>query len=110
MKKILLVSCALLASAAVTAWAADAKENYEKACSKCHGKDGKGDTKMGQKLGAKDYTDPKVQDALTDEAAFKATKDGFKDKDGKVLMKPSEGKSDDEIKGLFAYMRTFKKK
>ena len=109
MKKLLILGCALLATAALTAAAADAKENYEKACAKCHGKDGKGDTKMGQKLGAKDYTDPKVQDALTDEAAFKATKDGFKDKDGKVLMKPSEGLTDDEIKALVAHMRTFKK-
>jgi len=109
MKKLLTLSCALLAVTALTAAAADAKENYEKACAKCHGKDGKGDTKMGQKLGAKDYTDAKVQAALTDEAAFKATKDGFKDKDGKVLMKPSEGLSDDEIKALVAHMRTFKK-
>jgi len=110
MKKLLMLGGALLATAALTAAAADAKENYEKACAKCHGKDGKGDTKMGQKTGAKDYTDPKVQDALTDEAAFKATKDGFKDKDGKVLMKPSEGLSDAEIKALVAYMRTFRKK
>jgi cytochrome c553 len=108
MKPLLLLSGAILVAAAMTASAADAKTNYEKHCAKCHGKDGKGETKMGQKLGAKDYTDPKVQDALTDEAAFKATKDGFKDKDGKVLMKPSEGMSDAEIKDLVAYMRKFK--
>lgn len=89
--------------------AGDAKALYEKDCAKCHGSDGKGDTKMGRKLGAKDYTDPKVQAALTDEAAFKATKDGFKDKEGKVLMKPTEGTSDYNIKRLVAYMRTFKK-
>ena len=110
MKQLMILGSALLATAALTAHAADAKENYEKACAKCHGKDGKGDTKMGQKTGAKDYTDPKVQDALTDAAAFKATKDGFKDKNGKVLMKPSEGLSDEEIKALVAHMRTFKKK
>jgi len=109
MKTLLILGCVCLATAAPTASAAEAKENYTKACAKCHGKDGKGDTKMGQKLGAKDYTDPKVQAALTDEAAFKATKDGFKDKNGKVLMKPSEDLSDDEIKALVAYMRTFKK-
>lgn len=105
----LLLTGSLIIAAAVTAMGADAKTNYEKACAKCHGADGKGQTKMGQKLGAKDYTDPKVQEALTDEAAFKATKDGFKDKDGKVLMKPSEGLSDDDIKALVAYMRKFKK-
>ena len=52
---------------------------------------------------------PKVQAALTDEAAFKAIKEGFKDKDGKTLMKPSEGLSDDDIKGIVKHLRTFKK-
>ena len=94
---------------AITANAADAKALYEKECAKCHGADGKGETKMGKKNGAKDYTDAKVQAELKDEAAFKAIKDGFKDKEGKVLMKPAEGMSDDQIKGLVAYMRKFKK-
>ena len=79
-----------------------------KQCVKCHGEDGKGDTKMGKKLGAKDYTDPKVQDALKDDAAVKSIKEGLK-KDDKTLMKPAEGLTDDQIKGLVAYMRTFKK-
>jgi mono/diheme cytochrome c family protein len=87
----------------------EAKVTYDAQCAKCHGKDGKGDTKMGKKLGAKDYSDPKVQAAVTDEAAFKATKEGFKSKDDKVLMKPSEGLSDAEIKAVVAYMRTFQK-
>jgi cytochrome c553 len=64
---------------------------------------------MGQKVGAKDYTDAKVQDALKDEAAIKAIKEGLKDKEDKVLMKPAEGLSADDIKALVAYMRTFKK-
>jgi cytochrome c553 len=109
MKKILTVSIALLAGMALTARAADAKALYEKDCAKCHGADGKGDTKMGKKMNAKDYTDPKVQDELKDEAAFKAIKDGLKDKEGKVVMKPAEGTSDEDIKGLVAYMRKFKK-
>jgi cytochrome c553 len=100
---------AVLAVPTLAVSAGDAKALYEKDCAKCHGADGKGETKMGKKLGAKDYTDPKVQAALTDEGAFKATKEGLKDKEGKVLMKPAEGTSDDDIKGLVAYMRTFKK-
>ena len=59
--------------------------------------------------GARDYTDPKVQDSVTDEAAFKAIKDGLKDKNEKTLMGPTDGVSDDDIKRLVAYMRTFKK-
>lgn len=109
MKKMLPLLTALLAVPALSVHAADAKAAYAKDCAKCHGEDGKGETKMGKKLGAKDYTDAKVQAKLKDEAAFKAIKEGLKDKDGKTLMKPSEGLSDEEIKGLVAYMRAFKK-
>ena len=99
----------MMAVTAFSVRAEDAKAIYDKDCAKCHGADGKGDTKMGKKLGAKDYTDPKVQEEMKDDAAFKAIKEGLKDKDDKTLMKPSEGLSDADIKGLVAYMRTFKK-
>jgi cytochrome c553 len=108
MKK-LIALIAILAIPTISATAADAKATYDKDCAKCHGADGKGGTKMGQKLGIKDYTDAKVQADLNDDAAFKAIKEGRKDKDGKVLMKPAEGMSDEDIKGLVAYMRKFKK-
>ena len=109
MKRILTLSIAIMAVSALSAGAADGKAAYEKDCAKCHGADGKGDTKMGKKYGAKDYTDAKVQAELKDEAAIKAIKEGYKDKDGKQVMKPAEGLSDDEIKAVVAYMRTFKK-
>ena len=109
MKRILTLGIAMLAIGALTAGAAEAKKLYEEQCLKCHGADGKGQTKMGQKAGCKDYTDAKVQDALKDEAAIKAIKEGLKDKEGKQVMKPSEGLSDADIKGLVAYMRAFKK-
>jgi len=109
MKKSLTLTIALIAVSALTAGAADAKASYEKDCAKCHGADGKGQTKMGQKLGAKDYTDAKVQAEMKDDAAFKAIKEGLKNKEDKQLMKPAEGLSDADIKALVAYMRTFKK-
>ena len=109
MKKVLTVSIAVMLMAAWSARAADAKALYEQDCAKCHGVDGKGETKMGKKLGAKDYTDAKVQAELKDDGAVKAIKEGLKDKDGKSLMKPAEGMSDEDIKGLVAYMRSFKK-
>ena len=109
MKKLMVLSLACFTVMALSARAEDAKTNYEKDCAKCHGADGKGDTKMGKKLGAKDYTDAKVQEELKDEAAVKAIKQGLKDKEDKTLMKPSEGLSDEDIKALVAYMRKFKK-
>jgi cytochrome c551/c552 len=109
MKKTLVLAIALLGAAVVTATAADVKEIWEKTCTKCHGPDGKGQTKMGQKLGIKDYTDAKVQGEMKDEEAFKAVKEGLKDKEGKILMKPAEGVTDDEIKALVQHVRSFKK-
>jgi cytochrome c553 len=109
MKKLLVVAAAMGVAAALSAQAADVKENYKAHCTKCHGEDGKGDTKMGKKSGCKDYTDPKVQDELKDDKAIKAIKEGMKEGD-KELMKPfAEKLSDDEIKALVAHMRTFKK-
>lgn len=109
MKKIIILAVVLGFTTALTVSAGDAKETYEKACAKCHGADGKGQTKMGQKLGIKDYTDAKVQEELKDDAALKAIKEGVKDKDGKTLMKAAEDLSDADAKALVAYMRTFKK-
>ena len=109
MKKSLLLIIAALALPAGLAHAGDAKAIYTKDCAKCHGADGKGQTKMGQKLGLKDYTDAKVQAAMKDEEITKEIKDGVKDKDGKTLMKPAEDLSDDEVKGLVALVRGFKK-
>ena len=107
MKTNLLVTSALFA-VAVSSIGADVKEVYEKQCAKCHGVDGKGDTKMGKKTGAKDYTDPKVQAEMKDDHAFKIIKEGLKDGD-KTLMKPSEELGDGEIKDLVVHMRTFKR-
>src|ERR1043165_572815 len=70
---------ALALFGASTLIAEDAKVNYEKECSKCHGPDGKGQTRMGRQSGAKDYTDPKVQAELDDAKATKIIKEGLKD-------------------------------
>lgn len=107
----LLIAAAVpaLALCANCARAADAQENWSKMCAKCHGADGKGQTKMGQKLGIKDLTDAKVQADLTDADATKAIKEGVKDKDGKTVMKPVENLSDDEVKALVVYVRGLKK-
>jgi cytochrome c553 len=108
MKKTLILALAMMAAGLISARADDAKSNWDKSCAKCHGADGKGDTKMGKRLGIKDYTDAKVQAGFTDAEATKTIKEGKTDSDGKTLMKPVEGLSDDEIKALVAYIRAFK--
>src|SRR5436305_13690284 len=109
MKKIVLLVLTFTTAGLISACAADAKDNWEKVCGKCHGPDGKGDTKMGQKLAIKDLTDAKLQAESKDDQAFKAVKEGIKDSEGKIKMKPVENVSDDEIKALVQYVRTLKK-
>lgn len=108
MKKLILIGVAALMTATLSASAADAKENWEKSCAKCHGPDGKGDTKMGKKVEVKDFTDAKTQTSFKDEDLAKAIKEGVKDGD-KTRMKAAEGVSDDDVKALVAYVRGFKK-
>jgi len=109
MKRSMIIAAAICVMAAGTAFAQDdSKALYEKSCQKCHGADGKGQTTIGKRNGCKDYTDAKVQDALKDDVAFKSIKEGLK-KDDKTLMQPVTGLTDDQIKGLVKYMRTFKK-
>ena len=109
MKKLLVLVTVFGFAAVLNVSAADAKANWDSQCAKCHGDDGKGQTKIGQKLGVKDFTDAKVQGDMKDDAAAKAIKEGKKDADGKTLMKPFDTLSDDEVKALVAYVRAFKK-
>jgi cytochrome c553 len=89
--------------------AAPVAENWENHCTKCHGADGKGQTKAGRKLNVRDYTDAKVQAEMRDEEMIKATADGVFDKGGKEKMKAyKEELTADEIKELVAYIRKFK--
>jgi Cytochrome c len=87
--------------------AADVKTVYADNCAKRPGDDGKGQTRMGQKTGARDYSDPNVQDSFTVEQGFKSVKEGLKE-DDQNLMKPY-ALSDDDIKAVIAYMLTLKK-
>ena len=105
----ILLATMLGLTAALSAKAADAKENWDTLCAKCHGAEGKGDTKMGAKLGAKDFSDAKVQADIKDDAAAKAIKEGLKSDEGKTLMKPFDALSDSEVKALVTYVRGLKK-
>ena len=109
MNKLYMLIAAALLSTALAASAADASENWKTHCAKCHGQDGKGDTKMGKKAGCKDLTDAKVQAEMKDDKAFKSVKEGLKDGEKTLMQAYSEKLSDDEIKALIAHVRSFKK-
>ena len=108
MKTLVAATVAAGALYCCSAKAADAQENWDHYCAACHGKDGKGDTMMGRKLGMKDYTDSKVQASFTDADAAKAIKEGVKE-DDRQKMKPFADKlTDDEIQALVKHVRGFK--
>lgn len=111
MKNHLALATALLALSTfvTTSFAAPAAENWENHCAKCHGADGKGQTKAGRKLSVKDYTDATVQAEMTDEDIIKITTDGAVDKNGKEKMKAYKDElSADEIKDFIAFIRALK--
>jgi len=102
------VICLLGGAFCWSARAGDVTETWNKDCAACHGKDGKGATMMGRKLGIKDLTDATVQAALTDDQAVKDIKEGVTE-NGQTKMKPFADKlSNDEVKALVAHIRTFK--
>lgn len=106
----LALGLACLTATIASVGAADVKANWDKHCASCHAKDGTGNTRMGKKADVKDWTDPKVQESVTDDKAFKSVKEGLTEK-GKERMKPYADKvSDEEIKALIAHMRTLVKK
>jgi mono/diheme cytochrome c family protein len=108
-KSILILGVATLLVGAPVTLAASATANWDEHCASCHGAAGKAETKMGQKLKLKDYSDAKVQAEFTDEALLKATLEGVT-VDGKQRMKPyAEKLSAAEAKDLVALIRSFKK-
>jgi mono/diheme cytochrome c family protein len=76
---------------------------FKKNCVMCHGADGTGKTKMGQKLGAADLTSSDIQ-SLSDEALAQTVRNGK----GKM---PSFEKtlSPEEITNVIQYVRTLRK-
>jgi cytochrome c553 len=108
------VAAAFVALLAVTpvhaADAPDAAKLWSKHCQTCHGPDGKGKTKAGEKAHVKDLTAADVKAGLTKQKAIDSMKKGIKEKDSdKMAMKSYADKlSDAEIEALADYSLTFK--
>ncbi|MBL9188964.1 MAG: cytochrome c [Opitutaceae bacterium] len=105
--------CLLLPVAVLTSAAAELSpgKNWEKHCLGCHGKDGKSQTRLGKKSGAKDLTDAAGQAKITDAEVFKTIKEGRKNAKGEEKMEAFAGQmSDAEISALVAYVRGLAKK
>src|SRR6266516_7114753 len=81
-----------------TAHAEDGKALFAQKCASCHGPDGKGKTKMGEKLGAKDLTKE------TKEPLAEIVKDIENGKPPKMLA--YKGKlTDEQIKAVAEYIK-----
>jgi cytochrome c6 len=88
--------------------AAPVAENWDNHCAKCHGADGKAQTKVGKKLKVRDYTDPKVQAEMKDDEMLKAIAEGVKE-NGKETMKGYKGElSAEEMAELVTFIRKLK--
>jgi len=76
---------------------------YKTKCAVCHGADGKGETAMGKAMKLRDLGSADVQ-KQTDEQLTEITTNG------KGKMPAYKGKlTDEQIKQVVAYIRTFKK-
>lgn len=98
------------AFAADAANAVDAQKAWQKSCQSCHGPDGKGKTKAGEKSGVKDLTSAEVKAAWPRAKAIEAIRDGVKEKGSdKFAMKGyAEKLTPAEIEALADYSLAFK--
>ncbi len=108
MKTVPLMGLLLCFGYATACSAATEPEVWADQCAQCHGDDGKAQTPMGKKRQIRNFSDPKVQADLTDDAIFKAIKDGKKSDSGNRFMPPAENVTDDDIKVLMQVVRGFK--
>jgi cytochrome c553 len=99
MKEIMPIVVSFLAI--VSLRAQDGKTLWIANCTPCHGASGKGDTKMGEMIGAMDLTDSKKQALFTDAQAAEAIRNGVTN-NGVMKMTAFNNFSDADVKALVA--------
>lgn len=96
MKRIVVALAVLFVASAASAQGAAPAEIFAKRCAACHGKEGKGDTPMAQKLGARDISALKASEAEIAEVIA----------NGKGKMTSFKGKmTDEEIKSVAKFVK-----
>jgi cytochrome c6 len=102
-QRLTLVLAILLLFSASTR-ADDAASTFKAKCAMCHGADGSGNTPAGKAMKARDFASPEVQSETDAQLTDIVT-------NGRNKMPAYKGKlTDDQIKGLIAYIRDLAKK
>jgi mono/diheme cytochrome c family protein len=87
------------------AHAADGAALFKQHCALCHGKDGKANTPVARKFGAKDLSLSKTEDA----EVTRQIREGKRDDKGKQLMPPfGEKLSAEDITALVGTVKAFR--
>src|SRR4051812_33889314 len=110
MRIVTIALLALICSVPARAHAADkkAEKNWKSKCASCHGKDGKGHTDQGKKMGVSDLTTAAYKKSKTDDQIKAAITDGAKGK-GDAVMDGFKDKLDPAaIDALVKYVRALK--
>ena len=94
----------------VAAHADESKEAWTHHCAKCHGPDGRGDTRIGRKQRIKNLVAPEQQAKMSDAAILQTIAEGARDPDGEEKMPPFKGKlSEQQRASLVGYVRSLKR-
>jgi len=81
----------------------DGEQIYNQRCARCHGENGKAETNMGKRIGARDLTDKGWQDGTSDDDIFATIKEGS------GAMPSFKAKlNDEEIKAVVKKVRKLK--
>jgi len=110
MKKMFLIAAglALTATASTRVWAQDAKSVYDDKCASCHGASGIGDGPAAAALTPPPAPFAKALAGKADDWIAKAIKEGGAAVGLAPTMPPFSDLTDDQVKGLVAYMKSLK--